>query len=150
EMHKLIFKWISEARLAGLRIDHIDGLFDPAEYLRQLRAAAPEDFFLVVEKILAPHETVPSDWPVDGTTGYDFLAQITGLLIRGSAQEELLSLHSEFTGNGESFDEIVRIAKLRITDNEMAGELQMRAREIARVARQNPLTSDFTENILRR
>jgi (1->4)-alpha-D-glucan 1-alpha-D-glucosylmutase len=150
EMHKLVFRLFTEGKLSGLRIDHIDGLFDPAEYLRRVRTALPGEVFLVVEKILATHETLPSEWPVDGTTGYDFLAQVTGLLIRGDAKDELLSLYSDFTGNRESFEETVRIAKLRITDNEMAGELQMRAREMAGVARQNPLTSDFTENILRR
>ena len=64
--------WVSRGLVDGLRVDHPDGLYDPAEYCRRLRAAAPEAW-LVVEKILLAGERLPADWPVDGTTGYDFL-----------------------------------------------------------------------------
>jgi (1->4)-alpha-D-glucan 1-alpha-D-glucosylmutase len=77
--------------LDGLRIDHIDGLYDPKGYLRRLRRRlsarhAEEHFYLVVEKILAPHESLREDWPIDGTTGYDFLNQVLALLVDSGAE----------------------------------------------------------------
>lgn len=148
--HRLVGKWLTDGTLDGLRIDHIDGLFDPRQYLERLRGIAARPFYLVVEKILAQHESLREDWPVDGTTGYDFLNQLNGLLVNAAGKEPLTAAYERFIGYSASFEEIVRRSKLRITDNEMASELHALARDAARVARQNPVTSDFTQNILRR
>src|SRR5262249_17419522 len=77
-VHQRVLAWTRDGTLDGLRIDHIDGLYDPKAYLQRLRehlkgSNADERFYLVVEKILAPHEGLREDWPIDGTTGYDFL-----------------------------------------------------------------------------
>src|SRR5207302_4748680 len=86
-IHRLVASLISSGKLQGLRIDHIDGLFDPGEYcarLQALVAAAPDrpnSRYIVIEKILARHERLRADWPVAGTTGYDFIGQLNGLLI---------------------------------------------------------------------
>src|SRR5690606_13017174 len=74
--HGLVLRLLAEGKLQGLRLDHIDGLFDPLGDCAQLRARAAEvapgrPFWLLVEKILAPHERLPEAWPVDGTTGYE-------------------------------------------------------------------------------
>jgi (1->4)-alpha-D-glucan 1-alpha-D-glucosylmutase len=148
--HKLVGKWLADGTLDGLRIDHIDGLFDPREYLEAVRRTASRPFYLVVEKILAQHESLREDWPVEGTTGYDFASQVTGLLVKPSAKDALTSTYERFIGNALPFEESVRQSKLRIMDNEMASELHALARDAARVARENPVTSDFTQNILRR
>jgi (1->4)-alpha-D-glucan 1-alpha-D-glucosylmutase len=148
--HKLVGKWLVDGTLEGLRIDHIDGLFAPQQYLERLRGLTSRQFYLVVEKILAQHETLREDWPVEGTTGYDFATQVTGLLIHPNGEAPLSAAYERFIGYASDFDEIVRRSKLRITDNEMASELHALARDAARVARQNPLTTDFTQNILQR
>ena len=76
---RLTLKWVSEGRLTGLRIDHIDGLRDPIGYLERLRAAAPNTW-IVAEKILADDERLRESWPIDGTTGYDLPISSAGCL----------------------------------------------------------------------
>lgn len=77
--HKLIKQLIDEGIFQGLRVDHIDGLADPEGYLQRLRNLAGPDVYIVIEKILEENEALPNDWPVQGTTGYDFLAQVNNL-----------------------------------------------------------------------
>ncbi len=150
-IHRLVFRQLADGTVDGLRIDHIDGLLDPNGYLRRLRARAPrEGFYLVVEKILARHETLREEWPVQGTTGYDFTNLVTRLLIDPSGEEGFSKAYATFAGEQPPFAEIVRQAKLRIMENEMVSELNVLARDAARVARQNPRTADFTRNILQR
>jgi (1->4)-alpha-D-glucan 1-alpha-D-glucosylmutase len=149
--HHLVFRLLDEGILCGLRIDHVDGLLDPKGYLYSLRQKAPRSgFYLVVEKILARHETLREDWPVEGTTGYEFTNLVLGLLIDPAGEEGSTRAYAEFTGETRSFAQIVREAKLGIMENEMASELNVLARDAGRVARQNPRTADFTRNILHR
>jgi (1->4)-alpha-D-glucan 1-alpha-D-glucosylmutase len=84
--HRFVLDLLRKGLVDGLRIDHIDGLFDPKAYLRHLRESAGSSFYLVVEKLLARHETLRTDWPVDGTTGYEFASQVTELLTDASAE----------------------------------------------------------------
>ncbi len=86
ETHVEILRWIREGLVDGIRVDHPDGLRDPGRYLRRLRKLAP-DTWLVVEKILEYGETLPIDWPVDGTTGYDALRYVCGVFIDADAVE---------------------------------------------------------------
>jgi (1->4)-alpha-D-glucan 1-alpha-D-glucosylmutase len=147
--HRLVFRLLAEGVLDGLRIDHIDGLLDPKGYLERLRALAPRsDFYLVVEKILARHESLREDWPVQGTTGYDFASLMTDFMVDPAGEASLTRAYSVFTGEAQPFAEIVRECKLRIMDNEMASELNVLARDASRVARQNPRAADFTQNLL--
>jgi (1->4)-alpha-D-glucan 1-alpha-D-glucosylmutase len=155
QAHQRVLRLVKDGALDGLRIDHIDGMYDPKAYLRRLqrRVAARRTgghFYLVVEKILAGPERLPEDWPIDGTTGYDFLNQLLALLVDSSAAGAFSDCYAEFTGEERSFSEIVRLCKLHIMDNEMASELNLLARDMARLARQNPRTADFTRNLLRR
>ncbi|MBU8537728.1 malto-oligosyltrehalose synthase [Falsiroseomonas tokyonensis] len=148
--HRLVFALLADGTLDGLRIDHVDGLLDPKGYLEQLRAAAPRPFYLVVEKILARHEALRADWPVQGTTGYEFANLVLGVLVDPAGEAPLTRLYADFTGAEQDFDAIVQDCKLRIMRNEMAGELAMLAREAARIAQQTPRSADFTQNILSR
>jgi (1->4)-alpha-D-glucan 1-alpha-D-glucosylmutase len=148
--HRLVFRLLSEGRLQGLRIDHIDGLFDPKAYLERLRASVTAPFYLVVEKILGAHETLPQGWPVEGTTGYEFCAQATALLVDPTAEPILTDFYQEFAAEFDPFAEIVRESKLKIMENELASELESLSRDAVRVARQNARTTDFTRNILLR
>ena len=146
--HRLVFELLKEGSLQGLRIDHVDGLLDPTEYLQRLRAKAGPSLYLVVEKILAHHENLREEWPVEGTTGYEFCGQVTGLLVDGTAEDAFTRLYREFTGEWQAFPEIVRECKIKIMENEMRSELEALSREAVRVARQDPRTTDFTQNIL--
>ena len=153
--HALIFRLLAGGILDGLRIDHVDGLLNPKEYLQRLRSVASasesgEPFYLVVEKILASHESLRSDWPVDGTTGYEFTNLVLGLLIDPAGEAGFTGHYVEFTGQQQSFAEVKRDCKLRIMRNEMSSELNMLARETARLAHQQPRKADFTQNVLRR
>jgi (1->4)-alpha-D-glucan 1-alpha-D-glucosylmutase len=146
--HRLVFELLKEGSLEGLRIDHVDGLLDPKEYLERLRARAGPSLYLVVEKILAHHENLREDWPVEGTTGYEFCGQVTGLLVDGTAEDAFTRFYREFTGEWQAFPEIVRECKIKIMENEMRSELEALSRDAVRVARQDPRTTDFTQNIL--
>jgi (1->4)-alpha-D-glucan 1-alpha-D-glucosylmutase len=154
--HRLVVRLLREGVLDGLRIDHIDGLLDPGEYLRRLRAlalkpdGASRPFYLVVEKILARDEPLRRDWQVEGTTGYEFANLVLRVLTDPAGEEGMTRAYTEHTGERQSFASIVRECKIRILRNEMASELNVLARDAARVARQNARTADFTRNILRR
>jgi (1->4)-alpha-D-glucan 1-alpha-D-glucosylmutase len=147
--HALVLRLLTSGTLAGLRIDHIDGLLDPKGYLRRLREKAGPQFYLVVEKILAAHETLRAEWPVQGTTGYEFANLVLGILIDPAGEHGFDEVYRGFTGESRSFAEIVHACKRRIMADEMVSELNAIAREAARVARENPRTEDFTRNILR-
>jgi (1->4)-alpha-D-glucan 1-alpha-D-glucosylmutase len=151
--HKLVFQLIDDGTLDGLRIDHVDGLLNPKEYLERLQTSTgtpQEPFYVVVEKILASHEGLREDWPVQGTTGYEFANLVLGLLIDTSGEEAFTRIYANFTGETKAFGEIVRESKLLIMRNQMSSELNTLAYEAARVARHQPRTADFTHNILRR
>lgn len=155
QVHQRVLRSIKDGTLDGLRIDHIDGLYDPKGYLRRLQRRlsarhAERGFYLVVEKILAAHEPLREDWPIHGTTGYDFLNQVLALLIDPTAQGDFDQCYLQFVGGPQRFADIVRQAKLHIMENEMSSELNVLARDIGRLARQNPRTADFTRNLLRR
>src|SRR5579883_603502 len=108
--HRLVLTLVAEGRLQGLRIDHIDGLFDPAGYCERLQreaAAAAQvpagTFYITVEKILAPYETL-RDWPIAGTTGYDFIREVGGLFIDPAGEKPLLRIWRRFTGRTGGYD----------------------------------------------
>ncbi|HEY7873778.1 MAG TPA: alpha-amylase family glycosyl hydrolase, partial [Actinomycetota bacterium] len=93
--HALVLELVRTGRLDGVRVDHIDGLRDPAGYLARLRVAIG-DAYLVVEKILEPGEAIPPAWPVEGTTGYDFLNHAAGLFVDASSERALSRAYREF------------------------------------------------------
>jgi (1->4)-alpha-D-glucan 1-alpha-D-glucosylmutase len=111
ESHGLILKWVREGVLDGLRIDHPDGLLDPSEYFQRLHEAAPESW-IVVEKILEPGEVLPEDWPVAGTTGYDFLNRLGGLFIDPTGEGAITDFYASFTGESVDYLAMVREKKL--------------------------------------
>lgn len=149
--HRLVFRLIEQGIVAGIRLDHIDGLFDPKKYLTWLREKSPRpNFYCCVEKILARHENLRADWPVQGTTGYDFVNLVLGVLMDPAGEEAFTRAYADFIGVAGRYGEIVRESKLWIEENEMASELNMLARAAARVARQNPRTADFTRHVLAR
>ncbi len=100
-MHEQIFRLIAKGVISGVRIDHIDGLRDPAGYLTKLgdRIASTVSSdagkpYVIVEKILAPHETLPEEWPVAGTTGYDYLNWANGVFVSPEGAKRLAEIYS--------------------------------------------------------
>ena len=149
--HGLVFSLMQDGLLDGLRIDHIDGLYDPLAYLERLRREAPHpDFYLVVEKILGPDEPLHDEWPVEGTTGYDFTNLLTSFFVNPASEAAFSRLYASATGETETFEAIIFASKLQIVDDEMSSELHRLARAATRVAREDPHTADFTLTVLQR
>lgn len=149
--HKLVFRLLSEGKIAGLRIDHPDGLKNPREYLHRLQQHFdPAPLYVVVEKILAFGERLPSDWPCNGTSGYDFLAMANELFVDGANEEPFTDLYQKLAGDNEPFDELCYQKKAFILDHSLAGDLDRLTRRLARLARKDRRAHDFTWRSLRR
>jgi len=108
--------------VAGLRIDHIDGLHDPAAFAQRLHAEAPAAW-IVAEKILAMDERLPANWPLDGTTGYEFGALLTTFFVHPPGLESLTSRYREFTGDGLDFAACSHRARLNVLATLLSAEL---------------------------
>ncbi|MCL6622634.1 MAG: malto-oligosyltrehalose synthase [Syntrophobacterales bacterium] len=155
--HALLFHLVREDKIAGLRIDHIDGLFDPAGYLQrlaeQLRGLVPErgrePFFVVVEKILAPGETLPPEWPVAGTTGYDFLDRVTGLFVHPGGLDKVRRIYARFTGMADSWPEVVYEKKKLVLESLFGGELENLGHQLRLLAEQDRQARDIPRADLR-
>src|SRR5881398_1933758 len=97
---------IAEGKVTGLRIDHIDGLHDPIGHMRKLQLRVGESFYIVLEKILEHGEELPRDFPVSGTTGYDFLDSVNAVFVDSDGLKQLDAFYKTFTGVSETFDDI--------------------------------------------
>jgi len=122
--HALIRQLTEEGVFQGLRIDHIDGLFDPSAYLNKLRGQAGSDTYIIAEKILAENEDLPTQWPIQGTTGYEFLAVVNNLFTNSSAEEPFNAFYTEITGEEKSVHDQLLSKKSEILHGHMAGELE--------------------------
>jgi (1->4)-alpha-D-glucan 1-alpha-D-glucosylmutase len=131
--HRLVLSLLKNGKAAGLRIDHPDGLWDPKRYCRMVREKAP-DAYLVVEKILTGDENLPDNWPVEGTTGYDFLNCINGLFVNQANKEPFDRVYREFTGFQGDFQTMVYEAKKRILLNSFPAGLKLLTRQLKRIA----------------
>ncbi|MCT1460109.1 malto-oligosyltrehalose synthase [Aestuariimicrobium sp. p3-SID1156] len=112
--HERIFRMADDGQLDGIRIDHPDGLTDPGEYLRRLRGRVGNEIWIVVEKILADGEQLPSDWPVDGTSGYDAMAELTRLVADPGSEAALTDGYGTLTGDSLDVEQHVLLAKRQI------------------------------------
>jgi (1->4)-alpha-D-glucan 1-alpha-D-glucosylmutase len=155
-MHKLISRLVAAGQLHGIRIDHIDGLRDPQQYLRRLqsliRHVRPADrvgFYLVVEKILAEGERLPRFSGVSGTTGYEWLNVISRLLLDQRGLDVLDHTWREFSGEQRSFATILAEAKQRVLSNILGSEFTVLARLLARIAAGHYSTRDYAPDRLR-
>ena len=143
ETHALVLGWLAAGVLDGLRVDHPDGLRDPRQYLERLRQAAP-GAWIVVEKILAAEERLPADWPVDGTTGYEFGNRLTALYVDGAAETPLSRFYAQFAGIDEGFAEIAYRSKKLVLGKLLASDLRRLTANFVRVCEGNRLYRDFT------
>lgn len=141
--HSLIFRLVKEGKIDGLRVDHIDGLYDPEEYLRRIRERI-DGRYLVVEKILEEDETLPENWPVEGTTGYDFLNLVNGLFCKTKNENKLSRFYTQFTRRASSFDDLVVDKKRLIINTRMAGELERLSLLVEDIAKHDRHGADIT------
>lgn len=128
DVHRFVLDLVSRGAVDGLRIDHVDGLADPAGYLKRLRAAIGPDVYLVVEKILEGDETLPADWPVDGTTGYEFIDSLADLFVDEAGAGALDAVHERAIGEAQDAEAMIREARMRTLTHNFAGELATLAR----------------------
>jgi glycogen operon protein len=159
QAHGLVFRLIDEGRVNALRLDHTDGLYDPFAYFESIqrrffsppdasRPLSPDDLArplpLLVEKILEPGERLPAQWPVDGTTGYEFTNAVVGLWVDARAEGPLTSLYVRFTGDRLSFKEHVYESKKHVLRFSFASEINMLARALQHFGRGHRRWRDFT------
>lgn len=121
--HRYIKELVQRGIFQGLRVDHVDGLADPKTYVERLRAMAGENVYIVVEKILESEEVFPTDWPVQGTTGYEFLAVVNNLMTNQSAETHFDNLYQKHIGKSLNVDDLAYDKKRAILFNHMVGEL---------------------------
>lgn len=121
--HQYIFELLKRGVFQGLRIDHIDGLFDPNAYLELLRESVGKDTYIVIEKILEQGEELPTAWPVQGTTGYDFLATVNNVFTNTKAEEAFSAYYKDLSESTESIEAQIWVKKAAILKDHMGGEL---------------------------
>jgi (1->4)-alpha-D-glucan 1-alpha-D-glucosylmutase len=152
--HGFILELVAEGIVDALRVDHIGGLADPPGYLRRLRDAlderACESVPIFVEKILARQESLPLGWPVNGATGYEFLAAVDGLFIDPGGEPSLTATYESFTGNVTDFATIAYHAKHAIADRWFASEIDRLVGDLDELALTDRRAHDITLRSLRR
>ncbi len=155
--HQLIFELIKEGSVTGLRIDHVDGLYDPRQYLEMLQERHAEvmglptgsrGLYVLVEKILAVNERLRRDWPVQGTTGYEFTNQVTSLLVDQAAEKSFTTTYEKFTGLNSRFHDIVYRGKVLVMRSAMSSEVNTLGSMLNRLSETNRWYRDFTLNSL--
>ncbi|EDY4307923.1 malto-oligosyltrehalose synthase, partial [Salmonella enterica subsp. enterica] len=122
DTHRLILELVRTGAVDGLRIDHIDGLADPKAYLARLRQEVGPACYITVEKILAKGEQLPDDWPVSGTTGYEFIASLAEVLVDDEQIDNLRQAYETVKGAPVDMRAELRAAKLLMVDRNFEGE----------------------------
>jgi (1->4)-alpha-D-glucan 1-alpha-D-glucosylmutase len=149
ETHRLILRLVEEGKVDGLRIDHPDGLYDPAGYLERLHREAAslrgsDGFYILVEKILTGEEPLPEGWPVAGTVGYDFLMRAGGLFVAGENESRTTEAYQRATGARERFSDLAYRKKKLVLRASLASELTVLSDLLRRLALRDRRTRDFT------
>jgi (1->4)-alpha-D-glucan 1-alpha-D-glucosylmutase len=151
-VHRLLFELIEDGGITGVRIDHVDGLLNPKQYLHSLQqrdANAPSDgqelgMYVVVEKILSEEERLRNDWPIHGTTGYDFTTDVTQLLVNSSAEEAFSRIYREFIDRYVHFESLIYEKKKLVMDTSLASDIEVLGHMLSELAEQDRLHRDFT------
>jgi len=160
-IHRLTLDLVSAGAVTGLRIDHPDGLYLPREYFEKLQQRCakalgigmPKDgrpIYMVAEKILTGSEGLPKDWPVHGTTGYDFANQVTQLLADSSAETAITKTFHRFIGHSIPFGHLLYAKKLQVMKLALANDVDVLGSMLDRLSEQNRWYRDFTLEALSR
>ena len=147
--HGLIFDLIGKGMVTGIRIDHVDGLYDPASYLQKMREKAPANY-IIVEKILNLQEDLPPAWPVQGTTGYDFANYVNELFCQKENKRAFTRIYASITGLKNSYEDIVRYNKNLIIQEDMASDVHNLAQLLQKISSRDRHGSDITLTTLER
>ncbi|MBU1125507.1 MAG: malto-oligosyltrehalose synthase, partial [Candidatus Omnitrophica bacterium] len=147
--HRLIFQLVREGVFDGLRVDHIDGLYDPTSYLKHLRKRAG-DIYIVAEKILASSERLPVSWPIQGSTGYDFMNYVNRIFCKGESQKAFFKLYRSFTGMTAAYEDLVCEKKRTIISKHLAGNIDNLAHLLKKISSHDKYGRDITLYGLRR
>jgi (1->4)-alpha-D-glucan 1-alpha-D-glucosylmutase len=150
-IHTLVLELAAAGRITGVRLDHIDGLFDPLAYLERLRdalaaATGPERAppYVVVEKILSDGEPLPAVWPVAGTTGYNFLNEVNGVFVDGRRAALMQRTYARFTAQTAPFTDVAYDGKRLIVSTALSSEFQVLMQAINRLSEADRRSRDFT------
>jgi len=150
--HALVFEFLAAGRIQGLRIDHVDGLFNPGGYCALLHDRAEAmgySQYLVVEKILAHVETLHADWRIAGTTGYDFMNLVNGLFVDERAEPAFDRLYRRFAGISTTFDQFSYRAKKDIIRTALASEIEVLTTMLDQISEMDRRSNDYTYNVVR-
>jgi len=154
-IHRLVKRLIADHRLQGLRLDHIDGLRDPAQYFQRLRRlireaqGAGEPFYMVIEKILGEHEQLHRFAGVQGTTGYEWLNVISQVLVDSKGLEPLDEIWRQVSNLSPKLEPVLLQAKRRVLETLLTSEFTVLTRLLARIAGGHYSTRDFSADSLR-
>ncbi len=149
ETHALLLKWLREGVLDGVRVDHPDGLRDPLEYFRRLREHVP-DGWIIGEKILEPGEFLREEWPIEGTSGYDFMNTVGGVLVSCEGVERLRGIYGELTGEPTDFRQISHDKKINVTQEALGSDVNRLTSLFVQICECNRNQRDFTRTEIRR
>ncbi len=149
ETHALLIDWLRRGVLDGVRVDHPDGLRDPLEYFHRLRQHVP-DGWIIGEKILEPGEYLRESWPIDGTSGYDFLNVAAGVLVNPAGMAELTKIYGEFTGEPTHFQSIAHDKKINVMEQALGSDVNRLTSVFVEICETNRNQRDFTRIEIRR
>jgi (1->4)-alpha-D-glucan 1-alpha-D-glucosylmutase len=147
--HCRILQWLENGVLDGVRVDHPDGLRDPQQYFERLRKRAPEAW-IVGEKILEPGEFLRDSWPIQGTSGYDFMNVCNRFLVHGEGLAELMKIYSEFTGEPVDFAEVSQQKKQMVEHEALGSDINRLASLFVEICESNRDRRDYTRAEIRR
>jgi (1->4)-alpha-D-glucan 1-alpha-D-glucosylmutase len=157
--HGFVLNLVAQGKVNGLRIDHPDGLYDPAGYFDRLQSRMRRELpipleeskpgYVIIEKILTGNERLRPEWPVYGTTGYEFSNLVNGLFVDGTADARMERVYRTFIGHQPNFSDLVYRSKKLILKISLGSELNVLANALSRIALSDRHTCDFTLNILR-
>ena len=159
EIHQLVLQLLKEGALTGIRIDHVDGLYDPGAYLRQWQQWAEKhlsqtpdsrrrSLFILVEKILGKNEHLNQDWPTHGTTGYDFLALVNNLFVQTENRRAFDQIYTRFIKHSSDWDDLEYRCKKLIMNSSLPSEINALGHQLNLLSERNRRSRDFTLNSL--
>ncbi|HEY4009881.1 MAG TPA: malto-oligosyltrehalose synthase, partial [Acidobacteriaceae bacterium] len=149
ETHALILKWLEDGVLDGVRVDHPDGLRDPLQYFERLRQRASEAW-IIGEKILEPGEWLRANWPIEGTTGYDFMNTALGMLVNSDGLEQLGHYYADFTGDTTPYPVVAHDKKMNVAQEALGSDVNRLASLFVEICEASREYRDFTRAEIRR
>jgi (1->4)-alpha-D-glucan 1-alpha-D-glucosylmutase len=149
ETHAVVLDWLRRGVIDGVRIDHPDGLRDPLQYFRRLRERAPNAWILG-EKILEPGEFLRESWPIEGTSGYDFLNVALNVLVSHEGMEKLNEIYEEFTGEPVDFPAIAHDKKINVAQEALGSDVNRLTTLFVEICEANRDQRDYTRAEMRR